>query len=216
VGIGDRDFQRPEFGFPFPFLPWWERVGNVATTVLRMTLMVLAAIVAVALGRATVERVADRTAADAVRSGFVGLLAELLFIPLLVVVVVVLAVSIVGIPLLVLVPFGVLAVGVLMVVGFSGLAYQLGRMVTGRFGWTADNVYLTVTLGVVAIMAVTLVARLFSLAVGGFVGTPVAALGYMVEYIAWTIGFGATILVWFGSRRTPAAAGTPPPLPTTP
>jgi hypothetical protein len=38
----------------------------------------------------------------------------------------------------------------------------------------------------------------------------------MVEYIAWTIGFGATILVWFGSRRTPAAAGTPPPLPTTP
>ena len=58
-----------------------------------------------------------------------------------------------------LVPFGVLAVGVLMVVGFSGLAYHLGRIVTGKFGWAGDNVYLTVTLGVVAIMAVTLVAR---------------------------------------------------------
>jgi hypothetical protein len=212
VGLGDGDV-RPSVGFPFPnpFRAFWTRVGNFAGTVLRLVLVVLLVLVAVALARSPVELIAARTAADPLRSGFVGLLAELLFIPLLVVVVVVLAVSIVGIPLLALVPFGIVGVAALMVVGFAGLAYQIGRYLANRLGWSGST-YLEVTVGVVAIMGLTLVARLASLAVGSFVGAPVAVLGYAVEYVAWTVGFGATLLAWFGSRR-PAPVAPPPPLP---
>jgi hypothetical protein len=214
VGLGGPGFRGPDFDFPNPLAALWFRVGNLAGTMFRASVMVLLALLVFALGRTPVERIADRTAVDPVRSGFVGLLAELLFIPLLVVVVVVLAVSIVGIPLLALVPFGVLAVGVLMIVGFTGLAYQLGRVLTNRFAGepSATSPYLVLTVGVVAIMAVTILARLTSLGLG-FLGTPVAAVGFAVEYLAWTIGFGATILAWFGARRGPVAP--PPPLPTT-
>jgi hypothetical protein len=57
-----------------------------------------------------------------------------------------------------------------------------------------------VTLGVLVIGGLTILARSAALLAGGF-GIPLMALGYCVEYAAWTIGFGAAILVWLRSRR---------------
>jgi hypothetical protein len=31
------------------------------------------------------------------------------------------------------------------------------------------------------------------------------AVGYLIEYLAWTVGFGAAILAWLHMRRSPAA-----------
>ena len=64
-------------------------------------------------------------------SGFTGLLAQLLFIPVLVLTVVMLAVSMIGIPLLVLVPFGVVAFLLAMLVGFAGVALRVGQWAVG-------------------------------------------------------------------------------------
>jgi hypothetical protein len=36
-------------------------------------------------------------------------------------------------------------------------------------------------------------------------------LGYLIEYCAWTMGFGAAILAWFAMRRTPPLPPTPEP-----
>lgn len=214
VGRGGPGFQR-RWWFPVMFGSFWSRFGSLAATVLRISLLVLLGIITVAVGRNPIERIAARTAASPVRSGLIGLLAEILFLPVLVLTVVVLAVSIVGIPLLALVPFAVLLLMLVMLVGFIGLAYQIGGWLITRFGWTARSGYAAVAIGVVAIGLLTLVAKLAALAGGFLLGVPLTALGYFVEYVAWTIGFGAAILAWyetqtrFGPGRHAAAMPSP-------
>lgn len=199
VGVGTRGFRRG-WRFSDMFGSFWSRVGSLTASVLRMTLLVLLGVIAVAFGRSPIERIAARTAASPLRSGLIGLLAEILFLPVLILTVVVLAVSIIGIPLLALVPFAALLVMLVMLVGFIGLAYRIGRWLTTRFGWTERGAYAAVAIGVVAIGALTLVAKLAALAGGFLLGAPLTALGYLVEYVAWTIGFGAAILAWYETQ----------------
>jgi hypothetical protein len=82
-----------------------------------------------------------------------------------------------------------------------------------RLGRTDRSAYAAVAVGVVAFAGLTLLAKLAGL-VGGFVlGGPLVALGYLVEYVAWTVGFGAAILVtvdWQRERRARVSSATPP------
>ncbi len=187
------------------------RLGTLAITLIRIALLSLLALALMAFGRSSVERVADRAATDPLRAGLIGFAAQILFVPVLVLTVVILAVSIVGIPLLLLVPFGIVLAVIVLVMGFTGVAYHVGRLLNGRFGWTGRGEYATVLLGVVTIAALTLLGRSVALAVGGL-GWPLFAVGYVVEYAAWTLGFGAAILVT--PRRRTVTPPTPPPLPT--
>jgi hypothetical protein len=86
-------------------------------------------------------------------------------------------------------------------VGYTGVAYYVGRLLAGRFGWSARGDYVAVLLGVLAIALITLVARAAAIVGGGFFAFPVAFVGYLVEYLAWTLGFGAAILVWHRHYR---------------
>lgn len=197
------------------FGSFWSGRGGLATTVLRLTLVVLLAVVVVAFGRGAVERTGARTAATPLRSGLIGLLAQVLFLPVLVLTCVVLVVSIVGIPLLALVPFAVLLLMLVMLVGFVALASQIGGRLAARLGWSGVGPYAAVALGVVAVGALTLTGRLAGLAGGFVIGAPLTAAGYVVEYLAWTVGYGAAILSWyetqtrFGPRRHAAPAAVP-------
>jgi hypothetical protein len=184
------------------------RIGSLAGTLARVGLIMVLALAAMAFGRNAVGRIADYAAIDPVRSSLVGFLAELLFLPLLLVTIVVLAISIIGIPLLLLLPFAlVLLVGVL-IVGFTGVAYQLGRWFNARFGWAARGPYATVLLGVLAIVLLTVLARSAAIIGGRFLTFPLSAVGIIVEYIAWTLGLGSAIQVWLRHRRTLALAGS--------
>jgi hypothetical protein len=187
----------------------FSRVGSLLGTVLRMTLLLLSALVIVALGGRLVESIANRAATEPLRAGLVGLLAEVLFLPLLVITIVVLAVSIVGIPLLLLVPFGIVLVVVLMLIGFAGIAFHIGRLISGRLG-IRRGPYASAALGIVAVVGLTLIARIIALAGGFTLGLVVAgafaAVGYLAEYVAWTVGIGALILTWLATRRPPAPA----------
>jgi hypothetical protein len=200
VGFGGAPWAIGGFGDGMRRTFFW-RAGGLAGTLLRVTLVLLLALAVVALGPAYVERIADRTAVDPLRAGLIGFFAELLFFPVLVITVVVLAISIIGIPLLVLVPFGIVLALVVLLVGFTGVAYQVGRTLHARFGWSGRGAYARVALGVIVIGTLTVLARSAALIGGGIVGFPLAALGYFVEYVAWTIGFGAAILVWLHRRR---------------
>ena len=199
VGRGGGAFRRGFF-FPGIFGTFWSRLGSVAGTLLRIGLLVLLSVILVAFGRNPVERIAARIAATPVRSGLVGLLAEILFLPVLILTIVVLAVSIIGIPLLALVPFAVVLLMLGMLTGFVGLAYQIGQRLTSRLGWTGRGDYAVVAIGVVAIGALTLIAKLAALAGGFLIGAPLTAAGYFVEYVAWTVGFGAAILYWYDAQ----------------
>lgn len=202
----------------FPFRAFVPHVGSFFGTLLRMALLILFALIVVILGGRFVQAIADRAAAEPLRSGLAGLLAEVLFVPLVVLTIVVLAVSIIGIPFLFLVPFAVVLAFVLMLVGFTGVSSLVGRFLSERFG-IRRGPYISVAVGVLAVVGITLVAKLIGL-VGGLVfgvvvANSLAALGYLAEYIAWTIGIGALILTWFSARHraAPAAAvvAAPPP-----
>ena len=188
------------------------RVGNLTATIARVLMFMLFVLIVTAVGQRPVQQIVSRIAAEPLRAGLVGLLAEILFAPVLVVTILALVISIIGIPLLLLVPFAIILVGVVMLVGFTGAATIAGEWTLTRFGRTERNPYLVVAVGLVMIAAVTLVGRLFALAVGGF-GAPLYAVGYLIEYLAWTVGFGAAILAWLHMRRgptTPAMPATPP------
>ena len=182
--------------------------GSVTTTIVRITLLVLAGLIALAFGRSYMERIGGLAAATPIRAGLIGLLAEILFLPVVILLVVVLAVSIVGIPLIALVPFVIVLVILVMLMGFVALAYQIGGYLTTRFGWAERGSYGALAIGIVAIGGLTVVARLAALAGSALLGGSLTALGFMVEYVAWTVGFGAAIMALyetqtrFGSHRS--------------
>jgi len=177
------------------------RVGSFAGTLLRIGLLALLALVVMAFRRSWIERVAERASSDPMRSGLTGFLGEVLFAPVLVVTFVILLVSIIGIPLLVLLPFGVMLIWLVALVGFSGVAYYVGGLLATRFGWADRSSYVVLLLGVLAIALITVIARAAAIIGGGLLAFPLMFVGYAVEYLAWTLGFGAAILAWHRHHR---------------
>jgi hypothetical protein len=210
VAFGPQFPFNRSLGRGFAFRRPFPRVGGLLGAVLRLTMLLLSTLVVVALGERLVESIANRAATEPLRAGLVGLLAEVLFLPLLVITIVVLAVSIVGIPLLLLVPFAIVLVVVLMLIGFAGIAFQIGRLINGRFG-IKRGPYASAALGIVVVVGITLIARITALAgdftLGLVVAGALAAVGYLAEYVAWTMGIGAVILTWLATRRRGAPTG---------
>jgi len=191
--------------------------SRLIAAMLRAGFLALLAVLAVLAARPSVEMTARRVANEPWKAVFAGLLAQLLFLPVLVLTVVILAVSVVGIPLLVLVPFALLALLVGMFIGFVGVARNVGTWAEQRFGWTASSVALSVVVGVVLIQVTSLLGRLVSIPGGWFgaFGLALVGLGFFVKYVAWTAGFGAmTLTVLSGEwRRSGRAAAAVPPVP---
>jgi hypothetical protein len=193
------------------FSGWFRLLG----TLLRLGIVLMLVFLAMLVAPHVVERIGERAARDPWLSGFTGLLAQLLFVPVLVLTVVVLAVSIIGIPLLVLVPFGIVALLLAVLIGFAGVVLRVGRWASG-----ADRpAFAALAVGVVLVAAVGLIARTLGLVpaplwpITWFLGV----VGFLAEYIAWTVGLGAALLTRFGTRGprpiTPTTNGYPPPLP---
>ena len=129
-----------------------------ASTLFYLAIVSLFAFLVVLINREYVERVAARAAAEPLKAGIVGLLAQLLFIPLLVVTIVLLVVTIIGIPLLVLLPFAILALVVFCFVGFTAVAYRIGWTRHGAHAASPMNPQLTAIVGILVVMS-PLIAR---------------------------------------------------------
>jgi hypothetical protein len=167
-------------------------------TVARLAVLWILASIVLLFGRDYVERVSLRAARDPMKAGAVGLLIQLLFFPVLIAMIVVLVVTIIGIPLLVLVPFAILAFVLVFLVGFTAVTYDVGRVAVSRFGWDGQNPYLVAVTGIALVLSPLLLSRLF-----GFAGLwwPITGsllvLGFVTEYMVWTVGLGAVALVRF-------------------
>jgi hypothetical protein len=224
VGVGSSLFSRRGsrtfiFGRPTNGLspnPGPGPVVRFGGTIVRVVLLMLLAALVLLLGRPHVEQIAERAAAEPVKSWVVGFLAEILFVPMLVLTVVVLAISIIGIPLLLLVPVAIVAAAILALVGFTGIAYHVGGLLQGHFEPLRPRPYAAVLAGIIAIVSPLLLARLVGLTgqLGIIVGTLVV-IGTVAEYLAWTTGLGAAALARFERPRA-AAAAPPMPTPNTP
>jgi len=219
IGIGELDFG--------DFAPWrdWRRGsmrGFTRTLALMSTLgrvailCVLGALVML-FARQYVEKTGLRAVAEPLKAGAVGFLAQLLFLPVLLVTIVILIVTLIGIPLLLLIPFALLGLCAIALLGFTSMAYRIGQFVSERFGWGLSGPYAATILGVLVIVSPLLLGRLLSL-IGGPI-MPIAiglfVIAFIVEYLVWTIGFGAVALARLDRPRRPDApiAAAPPVLP---
>jgi hypothetical protein len=194
-------------------MPWWDTfnmfhpfsyTARLMGTVFRLILLMFLGAIALLIAREPVERIADRMTAEPLKAAVVGVLAELLFFPMLVLTCVILAITIIGIPLLLFVPF--LVVGLLFVLlgGFIGAAYSVGGLASARFGADSRQPYARLFLGIVIILMPLLLARLFSVAGGPmfiFAGI-LSIVAFLIEYVAWTMGFGAALMSMFERWRS--------------
>jgi len=198
--------------------PWsaFSDFGRLVSALVRTGVLALLAVLGVLLARPGVEVAAARVASEPWKAAFAGLLAQLLFLPVLILVVVVLAVSIIGIPLLVLVPFALCALVVANFLGYVGVARILGGGAERQLRWSASSVALSVVVGVVLIQGLSLFGRALSLPGGwlAVLGFTIVGLGFFVKYVVWTMGLGAmTLAALSGDWRRPrmASAALPPP-----
>lgn len=179
-----------------PFLFSFGAIPRLFATALRLSLLLLVTGIALIVARRGVEASAERVIENPLKVTIVGLLAELLALPVLVLTVIVLSVSIIGIPLLLLVPFIVLALILMALVGFTGTAAAVGGLVQRRMSGGVRVDFAAVLVGLLIILSPLLIARL--LALGGWPLTPVAVvlvgIGFAVELLAWASGFGAMLI----------------------
>ncbi|HVH29492.1 MAG TPA: polymer-forming cytoskeletal protein, partial [Vicinamibacterales bacterium] len=185
-----------------------DRFFALVSTMARLAVLCFLVSLVLVFARGYAEQVGERAAEQPVKAGLVGLLIQLLFVPALCVTIVVMVVTIIGIPLLLLIPFALLAFVLLLLVGFSAVVYDVGRLITSRFGWESRNPYLIAAAGVVLVLSPVLLSRLVGF--GGPFISPFAwtllLFGLLVEYVAWTVGLGAVALLRF-ERRALTAPG---------
>jgi hypothetical protein len=162
------------------------------------------------VARTPVEQIAERAAAEPLKSWVVGFLAEILFVPILILTSFVLAVSIIGIPLLVLVPLAIVGAMLAFLVGFTGIAYHVGRLLQSHIEPLRARPYAATLAAILVIVSPLLLARLVGLTgeLGFMVGVLVA-VGVVVEYLAWTTGLGAAALVRFAKPAHPSVEVMP-------
>jgi hypothetical protein len=188
-------------------------VTRLVGTTFRLVLLALLASIALVVARRAVEGSAQRVTDEPVRATLVGFAAWALILPVFMLVGMVLAISIVGIPLLILLPFALLFLMMLALVGFSGTAAAVGQWTRRRFGMASVSVFADLCLGILVILLPVLIARVVAFA--GWTVSPLVFLlvtiGLAVEFLAWSSGFGAILTNAYSRwQATRAARATPP------
>ncbi|MDP1570878.1 MAG: hypothetical protein Q8L86_12845, partial [Vicinamibacterales bacterium] len=200
---------------------WWPRLEfggwiSFAGTLLRIVLLGLAVALIALVARRPVIRVGEAAAAAPLRAALVGLGAQVLFVPILILGSIALAVTLIGIPLVaVLVPLAVVAAIVTMLLGFTGIAARVGAFVAARFNGEGGGLVLAAWLGLGLIVLPAVLARTIDVLPGPFhlVAFSLLVGGAIVEYVAWTIGLGAALMTGLG-RPPVVPPPVPPPIPS--
>lgn len=168
-------------------------------------------VVALLLARRNLERVADAVRIRFGRSLLVGVVGQLAFFPALLAIIVVLAITIIG---LLVIPIALVAfltaVAGAVALGFLAVAYASGDTLARRRGRTAPT-GLALFLGLgVYVAGWVLAAALTNVVV---VGPLLRALVGLVTWVALSVGFGATLITRGGSRDVVTEAEPPSPTP---
>jgi len=215
VGGAWPNWSWPTFGWswfnPGGAASWLPLAGTTARILLLG--LVMAALAAAARG--PVSRIGAAAAGAPIRAALVGLAAQVMFVPALVVLAVVMAVTIVGLPFVaVVVPLAVLMMLATMVLGFTSLAGRLGQALGGSFTAAGRGLVAAVLAGLLLIVLPTFLARLVGVGPDAlrFVAVALLVVGTVVEYLAWTLGLGAAIMTGLG-RWAVVPPPVPPPAP---
>lgn len=225
-------------GIDLDFGPWWPGkrghgfawvgLAESITTAVMLSVFVLLMML---IARGYVGSVADRAAREPWKAGLVGLIAEVLFLPAMLLVFIILGVSVIGIPLAILwIIASPLGLVLMFLMGYSAITLVAGRKLQQRFQLGDTGPYIAVLLGIALIQGWTIIGEAFS-----FLGGPIRMtawllilLGFLIKFVAWTVGLGSVLL--HGFAPLPATGGAaalpawsprpsyppPPPPPPTP
>ena len=188
----------------------WLAALALFATVSRLLLVLIGALGLALLAPDWVRRISWRAADGLASSAAIGLACQVGFVPALVLVVVALAMTVVGIPLIGLVPFLVAAAMVAGTAGFTAVAARIGARLRGTTVEASGALALDVLIGFVAVSAVTVAAQVSAVAPpwGGPMTWGLSGIGLFVEYAVWTIGIGAACATalarWKGPTSAPA------------
>ena len=194
----------------------WEGIAGVFSVLLTyFMLFAVAAAVVFFGGRPYLEGVSDTARKAPLRSGLVGFAASFLVVPAFIVGALVLAISIVGIPaLLVWLPLFPLAVVLAVVLGYVAVAHAAGetlaerRFYGGEWFKRANSYYYLLT-GLGLLVVLFIAANIMHMA--GFLDFLEGLfifLGVVLTWLAVTVGFGAVLISRGGTR--PGGAPAPP------
>lgn len=171
---------------------------------------------AVFYARPQLDMVSDSVRRDTLRAGALGVATGFLVLPAYVIGIVILALTIIGIPLLlVFAPLFPVAVVALAACGLVAVAHALGeRTAARRGGWDAPsrNSYSYVFTGVAVLLAPLVVADLLKMTVFlGFAGSFLEWVAKAGLWLAAAVGIGALLMTrggmgarWRWGRRAPA------------
>lgn len=195
---------------------WWASpwrhigrgLGGVFSTLMTYAILVGLGFLAVFFGRTYLEGIADTARQQTLRAGLVGLAGSFLVLPAYILGLLALAISIVGIPLiLVFAPLFPVAVVLAALGGYLAVAHGAGealaeRRFTGNDWFTRANSYYYVVTGVGLLLVLFLAAHIVTMA-GPWLGFVEGLLKFMAIALTWaafTVGFGAFLISRGGTR----------------
>jgi hypothetical protein len=184
---------------------------TLAGTLTRVGLLAVAVALVMIVASGRIGRIGAAAAAAPLRAGAIGFGLQVVFVPAVIVLSLILAITIVGLPFVaVVIPLALVTMFLAMLLGFASLAHVVGGWAASRLGWDAPAAVWLAVLGLAVIVLPTVLSRLVGVApdalrAGAFA---LLAIGTIVEYVAWTIGLGAAAMTGLGRWAT-----TPPPLP---
>lgn len=202
-----------------PFFRLWRGIEGVISLLLLGTVLFGVGFTTIFFGgRRYIEGVADTARASTTRSLLVGLAAMFLIIPAYVLGMIALAISIVGIPALLLwVPLFPVAVGLAAVLGYIGVGHAAGealaeRRFSGTDWFRRGNSYYFLMSGIGLLLSLFIASRIVSVTGIDFFSGLLFGLGVVITWAAVSIGLGAVLLSRAGTRSpdgTPNVPGEP-------
>ena len=196
------------FSLMAPFRPVVRAVGGVAEKLFTILVLGLIGAAVLAFAGENLDVIAETARRSPARAAMVGVAGSFLLIPVWVLGAIALAVSIIGIPVMIAwLPLFPLAALAAALVGYLAVARNAGEwLADSEYPWTGwirkSNSWMTMLGGLLALMLAFIAANVVSVAPFlDFVSGLLAVAGVVITVVAVQVGFGAVLLTRAGRRR---------------
>jgi hypothetical protein len=190
---------------------WWAAALLAANLARLAFVLLVAAFMAIVAPHWIRAIAADGPAA--IGALVVGVGVELFFVPALLVVAAALVISVIGAPLLLLLPLLPIAAGIVWMAGLTAVFARVGAVIRGTRVAASSSLVLDVFVGFLVVTAPALVAHIMSM--GPQHRWPAAlwvgSVALAIEYVAWTVGLGVAVATVAGRRGNDAPPALPLP-----
>jgi len=207
LSAADRKGRSSSSSLLNPFRNLGRTLAGLLENLVTFLVLAVLGVLVVHFGRDKLEVVATTARRAPAQSAIVGLAGGFLLIPVWILGIVALAVSIVGIPvLLAWVPLFPIAAGVAGLLGYVAVARNIGEWVADQeyrgLEWIrGSNTFYVVLAGLGALMVPAVAASLVRILGLGLLQGLLGFIGSTVTFIALAIGFGAVLLTRGGRIR---------------